>query len=70
MQVPSLFLKVKKHMLGGKVQGVEVSQVCREAVVGVTHWVVVIPWEYAGQDKLSSTAVTLTPWQVGTQGIQ
>lgn len=32
MQVPSLFLKVKKYMFGGKVQGVEVSQVCGWAV--------------------------------------
>lgn len=56
-------------MFGGKVQGVEVSQVCSGAVAGDTHWVC-IPWEYTGQDKLSSAAVALTPWQAGTQGIQ
>lgn len=39
VQVPSLFLKVKKYMFGRKVQGVEVSQVCRWAVAGDTPWV-------------------------------
>lgn len=61
MQVPSLFLRVKKYMFGGKMQGVEVSQVCRWAVTGgVAHWVCT-PWEYAGQNKLGSSAATLTP---------
>lgn len=69
MQVPSLFLKVRKYIFGGKVQGVEVSRVCRWAVTGDTHWVFV-PWEYAGREKLSSSAVALTPWQVSTQGIK
>ena len=69
MQVPSLFLKVKIYIFGGKVQGVEVFQVYRWAVTGDTHWVC-IPWEYAGQDMLSSSAVALTRWQVSTQGIK
>lgn len=58
MQEPSLFLKVKKHVFGGKVQGVELSQVCGWAVTGDTHGVW-IHWEYAGQDKLSSSTVAL-----------
>lgn len=67
MQVPSLFLKVKKDMLGGKVQGVGVSQVCREAVVWVTHWVC-IPWEYAGPGQAQfrcSDSDPLASWHSG-----
>jgi len=56
-------------MFGGKAHGVEVSQVCTWVVTGDIHWVC-IPWEYTGQDELSSSAVALTPCQVSTQGIK
>lgn len=51
VQVPSLFLKVKKYMFGRKVQGVEVSQVCRWAVAGDTPWVC-IPRNMLGRTSL------------------